>query len=238
MVRSGQSSSDLLLVWGFIQIQQQLVSCPGSFLMLSSPSIAISLVQDGKTSYERVFNKARSGPLVHFGERVLAHHQAKSFIWGLSLRSIIHCDWDMCHHRNAHHCSWGSGSQNPNSHPFGQRSAVQPCRVQQDRSSSSWITTSLSRTSRRSNRSSGIAQVIHHATTVKDEDPRLQAIRSAFRSHCWACRFNHHGFTSWGSESKTISSINSILITTIDHSSSPWSSDTSGSSDSTSAIRS
>ena len=32
--------------------------------------------QDGETSYERVFNKAHSGPLVHFGERVLAHHQA------------------------------------------------------------------------------------------------------------------------------------------------------------------
>ena len=34
MVRSGQSNSDSLLIWGFIQIQQQLVSCPGSFLML------------------------------------------------------------------------------------------------------------------------------------------------------------------------------------------------------------
>ena len=29
--------------------------------------------QDGKTSYERVFNKAHSGPLAHFGEWVLAH---------------------------------------------------------------------------------------------------------------------------------------------------------------------
>ena len=40
--------------------------------------------QDGKKSYERVFNNAHSGPLAHFGERVLAHHQAtpppKSFI--------------------------------------------------------------------------------------------------------------------------------------------------------------
>ena len=34
--------------------------------------------QDGKTSYERVFNKAHSSLLVHFGERVLAHHQATS----------------------------------------------------------------------------------------------------------------------------------------------------------------
>ena len=45
-------NSDLLLIWGssvliwgFIQIQQQLVSCPGSFLTLSSPSIATSFVR-------------------------------------------------------------------------------------------------------------------------------------------------------------------------------------------------
>ena len=43
----------------------------------------------------------------------------------------------------------------PDSHPFGQRSAIQFCRVQQDRSSPSWIRTSLSRTSRRSSCSSG-----------------------------------------------------------------------------------
>ena len=43
--------------------------------------------QDGKTSYERVFNKAHSGPLVHFGERVLAHHQATPPAQKLHLRA-------------------------------------------------------------------------------------------------------------------------------------------------------
>ena len=43
--------------------------------------------QDGETSYERVFNKAHSGPLVHFGERVLAHHQAAPPAQKLHLRS-------------------------------------------------------------------------------------------------------------------------------------------------------
>ena len=45
--------------------------------------------QDGKTSYERVFNKAHSGPLVHFGvgERVLAHHQATPPAQQLHLRA-------------------------------------------------------------------------------------------------------------------------------------------------------
>ena len=43
--------------------------------------------QDGKTSYERVFSKAHSGPLVHFGERVLAHHQATPPPQKLHLRS-------------------------------------------------------------------------------------------------------------------------------------------------------
>ena len=35
------------------------------------------ICQDGKTSYERVLNKVHSDPLVHFGERVLAHVQAQ-----------------------------------------------------------------------------------------------------------------------------------------------------------------
>ena len=43
--------------------------------------------QDGKTSYERVFNNAHSGPLVHFEERVLAHHQATPPAQKLRLRS-------------------------------------------------------------------------------------------------------------------------------------------------------
>ena len=43
--------------------------------------------QDGKTSYKRVFNKAHSGPLVHFGERVLAHHQATPPAQKLRLRA-------------------------------------------------------------------------------------------------------------------------------------------------------
>ena len=43
--------------------------------------------QDGKTSYERVFNKAHSGPLVHFGERGLAHHQATPPAQKLHLRA-------------------------------------------------------------------------------------------------------------------------------------------------------
>ena len=43
--------------------------------------------QDGKTSYERVFNKAHSGPLVHFGERVLAHPQSTPPAQKLHLRA-------------------------------------------------------------------------------------------------------------------------------------------------------
>ena len=43
--------------------------------------------QDSKTSYERVFNKAHSSPLVHFGERVLAHVQATPPSQKLHLRA-------------------------------------------------------------------------------------------------------------------------------------------------------
>ena len=63
-------------------MQQQLVSCLGSSSMLSSPSTDTSLV-----GYERVFNKAHSSPLVHFGERVLAHVQATPPSQKLHLRA-------------------------------------------------------------------------------------------------------------------------------------------------------
>ena len=43
--------------------------------------------QDGKTSYERVFNKAHSGPRVGFGERVPAHVQVTASSQKLHLRA-------------------------------------------------------------------------------------------------------------------------------------------------------
>ena len=43
--------------------------------------------QDGKTSYERVFNKAHSCPLVHFGKRAPTHVQAQPPSQKLHLRA-------------------------------------------------------------------------------------------------------------------------------------------------------
>ena len=43
--------------------------------------------QDGRTSHKHVFNKAHSGPLVHFGERVLAHVQSQPPSQKLHLRA-------------------------------------------------------------------------------------------------------------------------------------------------------
>ena len=41
---------------------------------------------DGKTSYEKVFNKSQKSPIVHFGKRVLAHTQSQPPAQGLQIR--------------------------------------------------------------------------------------------------------------------------------------------------------
>ena len=42
---------------------------------------------DGKTSYEKVFNKPHQSPTVHFDERVLAHIQSQSSAQKLQIRA-------------------------------------------------------------------------------------------------------------------------------------------------------
>ena len=61
---------------------------------------------DGRTSYERVFNKPQRSPIVDFGERVVAHVQSqpqlKSCRFELHFKVTCFVARQGCHHRHAH----------------------------------------------------------------------------------------------------------------------------------------
>ena len=183
--------------------------------------------QDGKTSYERVFNKAHSGSCSSPAP------PPKSFIWELSLI------------RSTTHCGWGNAS------PLEWTLRLTKVRFSKPEQSPAWsknstsilwssarsffllmnVNLTISRASRRSHCTSGTAQVTHHVTKVKDVEQRFQAPGSEVQGHCWARRLITHGFISRGSKSASIIIANVINIdlstSTSSHSSSPRTSNAS-----------
>ena len=145
LVRSGQSNSDSLLILEFIQIQQQLVM----------PWIA----QHAVFTINRCLIRQDGSFRGKSSDSCSSHPSLpKASFESSTSEALLIVVEETRHHWNAHCGSRRSDSQNSDSQPFDQRTAIQFCGVQQNHSSSSWVRTRLSRTSRRSHCPSWIAQ--------------------------------------------------------------------------------
>ena len=141
MVKWDRSGLDSLITWEFNQIKLMVYFFLGSLNMLHIRSVATS--SDGRTSYEKVFNKPKKSPIVHFGAcsrscSVSTPAQKLQIRASLQKSQALWLDKDVI--TGMHIVGLTDGQMlKERTVTLGQRGATQHPRVQVVQSCSSWI---------------------------------------------------------------------------------------------------